>query len=83
MKKKLLSKLKSLLNLYRSENYSKKDYSIYDQRHISDIKDITIQEYDPYIEGLTKQLNNPERSSNDNQVRSYNNKIAINTAGSI
>lgn len=50
MEKKLLSKLKSLLNLYRPEKYSKKDCSVNDQRYISNIKDITIQEYDPYIE---------------------------------
>ena len=83
MEKKLLSKLKSLLNLYRPEKYSKKDCSVNDQRYISNIKDITIQEYDPYIEGLTKQLNNPEQSGNDNQLRSYNNAMSINTAGSL
>lgn len=68
MKKILSNQLKSLLNLCRPDKYPKKDHSLNKKKNLSNTEDFIIQEYDPYIEGITKQANSSEQSGNYNRL---------------
>jgi len=74
MKKDLISRFKLLLNLCRPGKHSQEGNSAKEKQY----EDISIQEYDPYIEGLTKQVNIPEQNNNDNRPVSNNNSLAFN-----
>lgn len=76
MKKDFISQLKLLLNLCRPGKHSQKGNSAKEIEY----EDITIQEYDPYIEGLTKQVNIPEQTGSKNSPPSNNHSLAFNAA---
>jgi hypothetical protein len=76
MKKDFISQLKLLLNLCRPGKHSQKGNSAKEKEY----EDITIQEYDPYIEGLTKQVNIPEQTGSKNSPPSNNHSLAFNAA---